>query len=401
MRPFDKLSNELLLQIFESLPYSDAAVCALVCKRLHNIFSRTQIEDYTVKVDHPSHRAWKLVRCLLINPKLGERFKKLSFTYHPRRCSYRQTWTLQWYWTTEEDAKIEQLCQNWDISAAYKWIRDGIYGNSIFPLLLCYTTNLKSLDLGYGVDGFVWPNPFHSLHTSDMIIRVWDGCCGRDFLSTFKSQREEDYFDIYYKEDLEGGYDDYWKPCLTFSATMDQCISRLSNLREFTFWGLELGDVCENCPEREMIEFLLKVLLIPRLEVARVGRRWCFDKWGVKAAMSTIGNSGPGKSRPTKMVPADGRSGIKHLELRYEQLEKGGLEMFAKFTRKLESLELVLGHYATIEEGEIVASFFLENNKETLTRSQVVIRMGHTDDFPDPWRDRGDLGPTHYSDEDE
>ncbi|KAF3277942.1 hypothetical protein TWF970_004820 [Orbilia oligospora] len=269
-----------------------------------------------------------LIRRLLINPELGERFKKLSFTYHPRRCSYPQTWALQWHWTTEEDAKLKQLCQNWGISAAYKWISDGIYGNSIFPLLLCYTTNLKSLDLGYGVDG-------------------------------------------------------------------------LSNLREFTFWGLELGDVCENCPEREMIEFVLKVLLLPHLKVARVGRRWCFDEWGVKAAMSTIGNSGPGKSRPTKMVPADGRSGIKHLELRYEELEKEGLEMFAKFTRKLESLELVLGRDATMEEGEKVAGFFLENNKETLTNGRVVIRMGHTDDFPDPWYDDDNLGPAHYFYEDE
>ncbi|KAF3213192.1 hypothetical protein TWF192_009838 [Orbilia oligospora] len=382
MHPFDKLSNELLLQIFESLPYSDAAVCALVCKRLHNIFSRTQIEDYTVKVDHPSHRAWKLIRCLLVNPKLGERFKKLSFTYHPRRCDYPQTWTLQWYWTTEEETQLEHLCQNWDISAAFKWIRDGIYGNSISHS--CFVTL-----------------PTSKVSTSGTDLTVWDGCCGRDFLSTFKSHREENYFDIYYREDLEGGYDDYWKPCLRFSATMDQCISRLSNLREFTFWGLELGDVCENCPEREMVEFVLKVLLLPRLEVARVGRRWCFDKWGVKAAMSTIGNSGPGKSRPTKMVPADGRSGIKHLELRYEQLEKGRLEMFAKFTRKLESLELVLGRYATMEEGEIVAGFFLENNKETLARGRVIVRAGDTDDFPDPWRDRDDLGLAHYFDEDE
>ncbi|RVD84871.1 uncharacterized protein DFL_003208 [Arthrobotrys flagrans] len=387
MHPINKLPNELLVEIFEYLPLSDTARCAQTCKQFYKIVSKSQIKDYNVKIDHPCHSAWKLIRCLLINPKIGERFQKLTFTYHPRRCCLRKTWTLQWRWTAEEETELELLCHVFDITPAYKWIKNGIYGDSIFPLLLGYTTNLKSLDLGRGVNAFVYPDPFHSLHKSRTVLRVWDVCCGKDYLSTVKNREGRNLNDVYCHGDLWEFYGDYMSACLRFSATLDQCVSRLSNLREFTYWGARTGDGCEDCPELEMTDFVLKVLSLPRLEAVRIGKEWHFKKRCMDMAAAL-----PGSHRllPTKRIPEGVKSTIKHLELRYDWLMEEDMKDFAEFTGKLESLKLILGDEATIEEGEKVAGFFLENNRETLTKERVVVEMDDSSDFED-WAEEEDL----------
>ncbi|KAK6352573.1 hypothetical protein TWF730_009397 [Orbilia blumenaviensis] len=150
----DSLPTELLLQIFKCKELSpvDLVRCGRTCRRYHDITNSSEFKiDYTFQVDHISHSGWRLIRCLLLNPALGERFQSLQIAWHRRRRRDKTTWTTKWNWTEEELAHISAVLNKWgidDSGTLYRAIEIGLNSEALIPLLLCFTTTLESLDIG-------------------------------------------------------------------------------------------------------------------------------------------------------------------------------------------------------------------------------------------------------------
>ncbi|KAK6523738.1 hypothetical protein TWF281_001710 [Arthrobotrys megalospora] len=144
--------NEILAKILgdECLSNGDLASAEGTCQLFRaNIQEYLTCRRYTFRVDATNHPTWKLIRHLLKNPKLAERFTHIIVEWERRIATDSSTWTSDWEWSSKERTRIEKLCQTWDIQGKTKSnILKGKNSEALLPLLLCFTPNLKSLDLG-------------------------------------------------------------------------------------------------------------------------------------------------------------------------------------------------------------------------------------------------------------
>ncbi|KAK6496362.1 hypothetical protein TWF481_002387 [Arthrobotrys musiformis] len=146
------LPTEVLIQIFndKALNSSDLINCARSCSRFRDViyYSGSCGLQFTFQVDHLSQSAWEFARQVLADPQVALRVSKIRLTWYRRRRRWDNTWTETWRWTEEELSQIYDTCEEWKIRSVYPAIRDGFNSEALLPLLLCYTTKLKSLDLG-------------------------------------------------------------------------------------------------------------------------------------------------------------------------------------------------------------------------------------------------------------
>ncbi|EPS43133.1 hypothetical protein H072_2897 [Dactylellina haptotyla CBS 200.50] len=145
------LPTEILLQIFGSglLTLEDSAHLKRVCWRLRNVTQQCKGFTYNFVVDEPKQKSWMLVRYLILNPSLGEQISSIKMTWRRRDGSDRATWTRPWHWTKTEKAAIWELNKIYSFSQGMAYAAAmGVNSEAILPILLCYTPNLISLDLG-------------------------------------------------------------------------------------------------------------------------------------------------------------------------------------------------------------------------------------------------------------
>ncbi|KAF3242831.1 hypothetical protein TWF192_008546 [Orbilia oligospora] len=147
------LPNEILSQILrdECLSNGDLGRAECTC-RLFQANIQEYIAPrrrYTFWVDAVDQPAWRLVRHLLVNPKLGEQFVEINVKWKRRTAGDKETWTKDWKWKRKEVSRIRKLTTRWKMNTrtAYNILR-GKNSEALLPLLLCFTPNLKSLDLG-------------------------------------------------------------------------------------------------------------------------------------------------------------------------------------------------------------------------------------------------------------
>ncbi|KAF3187314.1 hypothetical protein TWF788_002236 [Orbilia oligospora] len=147
------LPNEILSQILrdECLSNGDLGRAECTC-RLFQANIQEYIAPrrrYTFWVDAVDQPAWRLVRHLLVNPKLGEQFVEINVKWKRRMAGDKETWTKDWKWKRKEVSRIRKLTTRWKMNTrtAYNILR-GKNSEALLPLLLCFTPNLKSLDLG-------------------------------------------------------------------------------------------------------------------------------------------------------------------------------------------------------------------------------------------------------------
>ncbi|KAF3930181.1 hypothetical protein ABW20_dc0100866 [Dactylellina cionopaga] len=153
------LPTEILLQIFSGLQSGDHAALRKTCRLFRIVKPPPQISRYNFEVDRPSQLDYKLIRALLLNPSIGERFEKIAVTWSRRLQkdirSLRQLRRTSWEWTPNEIVKIKEVGEKWKLTTrTIEAIIAGIDSEALLPLLLCYTVNLETLLMG---DMEPWP----------------------------------------------------------------------------------------------------------------------------------------------------------------------------------------------------------------------------------------------------
>ncbi|KAK6523482.1 hypothetical protein TWF281_001463 [Arthrobotrys megalospora] len=150
MSLFSSLPSEILIQILgdDGLSNADAARLRRVC-RLFN--DHAFYRKIVFNVDAVSHSPWKFARQMLFYD--AELCKK-CFSFVVRwdwNIVRRWTPVESWEWTEVEKTRIVGICEQWvfgEESGVRGNILKGRNSEALLPLLLCYTPNLRSLNLG-------------------------------------------------------------------------------------------------------------------------------------------------------------------------------------------------------------------------------------------------------------
>ncbi|KAK6540863.1 hypothetical protein TWF694_008246 [Orbilia ellipsospora] len=147
------LPLEILLEIFSQkyLTDTDAARATAVCSLFHNVIRITfRRAPYVFKIDALGFPTWRLIRCLLVNRYLGERFTHIRVKWERRNL--RRTdlpVTPRWIWTRDETAQIQQMCDEFNLrSETQKAILQGVNSESLLPFLFCLVPNLETINMG-------------------------------------------------------------------------------------------------------------------------------------------------------------------------------------------------------------------------------------------------------------
>ncbi|KAK6514040.1 hypothetical protein TWF506_008467 [Arthrobotrys conoides] len=333
------LPTELLFQIFtdEVISSNDLAQCAATCKLFNDIKSQCKI-NYNFRVDHPSRSAWKLIRHLLLDPKIGERFQSITVTWHRRVPRHPKTWALEWNWGKTERQEINRLCEEWGLSEVAYHIRCGWNSEALIPLLLCFTTKLESFDYGRSVLEIMHPSP-----TAHEGIRVHEYCEGKSHRWEPKGDHDDgfDWFDVCWNF-VESGTSWFYSV-----LDRDTPLPGLSSLRKFSHRGC-VDDV------KWPGVYLPQVMLLPQLEdVVLISKP------------AKVGHLYP--STPKLEFPAGKKSSIKRLELIDCSFFEGEVDALAEFTGSLTRLNYDLCGF---RRKKIVDSFLQTNG--SLTKDRVT-----------------------------
>ncbi|KAK6508585.1 hypothetical protein TWF506_010669 [Arthrobotrys conoides] len=196
--PILTLPNEILAKIFGDNDLCDVDISRAiqVCKLFKENIQGFVGQKLTFIVDTASHLGWRFVRCLLRTPEIGEHFIDITIEWDRRnwkRWRYdRKPWTADWVWTELEKQQIVALCHQWEINENTKsLILGGKNSEALLPLILCFTPNLKALDLGevdISLVDFGTPAP-----GGDMFLSVLE-LLGHDFDDDFNNVNDYNKF---------------------------------------------------------------------------------------------------------------------------------------------------------------------------------------------------------------
>ncbi|KAF3924377.1 hypothetical protein AA313_de0203263 [Arthrobotrys entomopaga] len=145
------LPTELLLDIFQRVDNTSVARCKRVCHVFLSVANQIPLTSYTLLIDHLNHSAWKFFRSLLTNPKLCENLTELNVEWY-RRTEELETHTPKWIWSEQDLTLIDKLQKvesTYTIKPkTFEVIKYGGNSEAILPVILCFTPELKSLNLG-------------------------------------------------------------------------------------------------------------------------------------------------------------------------------------------------------------------------------------------------------------
>ncbi|KAF3287687.1 hypothetical protein TWF970_007397 [Orbilia oligospora] len=152
MATITALPTEVLLEVFELLDIESLTNAKTVCKQFRAVIRMIPLRSYTLRIDEPKHSMWKFTRFLLSDPKAGSQITDLTVEWCRREPDDPDTWTDKWEWT-EKDLGImkgleETVIDKYLTPETYVAIKGGVNSEALLPLILCFTENLGSLDLG-------------------------------------------------------------------------------------------------------------------------------------------------------------------------------------------------------------------------------------------------------------
>ncbi|EPS42605.1 hypothetical protein H072_3393 [Dactylellina haptotyla CBS 200.50] len=371
MAPISSLPTELLINFFsdENLNHADLASCQQVCKRFYDIAKSLKF-NYTFQVDHVNQSSWKLIKHLLANPALGGRFKEINITWHRRRVMKPRTWVKKWEWTEEEKDQIQEFASEWLHPKTIPAILAGLNSEALLPLLLCYTINLESLDVGDSTLGIIQTSP-----TARDGIRIYRYGVGDDSMWQPRRPYSDgwDLFDRFWRSSVPIDTNGDRKSWLHVNIDNGKKIPGLWNIRRFSHgYGIPTNRITyyRGWPAGTLV----KVLLLPQLEYLHASQATAIDYTPLNPVDSRTDNSL--------------RSNVKHLELVDCLLRSVDYESIAKVTSSLEYFRCTLiqklpteakGHSNwgrhTNDASEInVEAAFLQHNKDTLQRSHTFLK---------------------------
>ncbi|KAK6514041.1 hypothetical protein TWF506_008468 [Arthrobotrys conoides] len=388
MASITTLPAETLLQIFkdDSLTPTDLAQCAQTCRKFRGLACLPDHKiDYIFKVDHPSHASWRLIRCILLNPALGERIQTLQLEWHRRRRRDKSTWTLKWDWTEDELTKISELCKRWDLnSSLYTAIKIGLNSEALLPLLFCFTTKLESLDVGNVGHDMISDEYGHTIYDA---ARIYTHCMGIPLPDNYSQPSlPVNEHEVNLTQWFESGGAEYYPkgrvrepisrlPWVYSAFTPGSWSPGLSNIKEFSHGGSNSNSLryrpqsLNDWPNKN----LSKILQLPKLETLKLSH--------LNALMGT-----PIVNHPKPVHK------LKRLEIFHYRFYRTDFEIVAALTGgSLESVVCVLSDenftpwdMPPEQKISLITDYFEENSKDTLARDKIsVVRSfkGYFDDF--------------------
>ncbi|KAF3111572.1 hypothetical protein TWF103_003516 [Orbilia oligospora] len=146
------LPTEVLLEVFGLLDIEPLTNAKRVCKQFRAVIRMIPLRSYTLRIDEPNHSMWKFTRFLLSDPKAGSQITDLTVEWCRREPADPDTWTDKWEWTEEDLGMMkgleETVIDKYLTPKTYVAIKGGVNSEALLPLILCFTENLESLDLG-------------------------------------------------------------------------------------------------------------------------------------------------------------------------------------------------------------------------------------------------------------
>ncbi|KAF3172711.1 hypothetical protein TWF225_010000 [Orbilia oligospora] len=398
------LPNEILSNIFKDrcLSNADLTRLQLTCGLFRDNIQQQTSRRYTFRVDAQGHPTWRLIRSLLKNPKLGERFGEITVRWERRDASNKETWTEKWSWEKDEFEKIDDLCEKWCIDDhTQRSIGGGMNSEALLPLLLVYTTNLKTLDLGT-IDVGLVTHTYQEWRSGVALLAIgesehsdaqaeFDEKCqshkprDRDIflfenlpyqLSSRRESRARNMYSYY----IHRGEDPMNKPERTSPDPDSAVLPGLANLEHFRIGSERVeGYGSEPVPSLDVFAFLL----LPAIKTIQAFGVSNLKPYSIGGYTGSIGD--------------ENVSTVKHLVLQtvgdsrmHERMYMLGpaqaqvqtkvttfVDVVAGITRNLESVYVKTRE----DEGsEALGRAFLENNKATLVPANVIVDGDGFDD---------------------
>ncbi|KAK6506408.1 hypothetical protein TWF506_011318 [Arthrobotrys conoides] len=352
------LPNEILVQIFrnKSLSNKDLTNAQLACRLFKdNIESFvTSNRHYIFRVDEVSQPTWKLIRHLINNPELksGHQIVSITVKWHRRIAKSEDTWTKSWFWRESEIQELKSLCYKYEFTDEIKHniLHGGKNSEALLPLLLRFTPNLRSLDLG-NIDGrIVDDTEANCVQSLSALGCHWYSSPEREY----RNEREscEAKRSLFLFEHLQP-----W--------------NLPPELRGIRYVSMSCKD---GVGSRHSERTLSIILLLPNVE-------------RIQVSYSTNGEYRDGYT-PSYDFGFKKTSPVKYLDL--EIIGTGGHSTYyffsvAEMTGNLTSVNIRRKYKSgditkTLEGDEEIARKFLECNKTTIQKSEIYINGGGFDD---------------------
>ncbi|KAF3912429.1 hypothetical protein ABW20_dc0101593 [Dactylellina cionopaga] len=395
------LPPEILTKIFtqESIKTADLARICRVCKYLREV-AQTCLRvkpSLTFEIDAKTHPTWKLIRCFIADSiarrRMFERLTEIKVIWRRRDPSDEATWTAQWIWNQQEidwfkEFEKKRALSNGTVDA----ILLGIDSEALLPLLLYFTPNLESLDIGKAEYVVVCDRSEEEHRVAFFILNMLRI---QKEMRRDKGRHKIELLEAYKKlEDKSEWVDFDWtskddKHLRDVMGGPKRCIWWLhSNILEPATWlpGLanlkhvvhRVSEIFWRYPREGLsLDYLKLILSLPRIQTV------LFDGCTTRYTAGNFkfaGNPRPGL-----------KSTAKQLELwRYSFQNKEDFEELASLTGSLE--RAVLRNGLRSEDEDMVARSFLKHNAETLLRENFVWSLtggvSHADAFGSPWTQR-------------
>ncbi|KAF3161341.1 hypothetical protein TWF788_002548 [Orbilia oligospora] len=350
------LPNEILTQIFrnKSLSNKDLTNAQLACRLFKdNIQSFiTSNRHYIFRVDEVSQPTWKLIRHLINNPELnsGHQIVSITVEWHRRIAKSEDTWTKPWFWTDAEQSKLESLFYKYRLTDETRLniLHHGRNSESLLPLLLYFTPNLKFLDLG-NIDGHILDDTgVKCTQSLEALSSYWNRSPQREYLDERETLQSEEI--LFFFDNLEHS-------------------GSLPALRGLRYFSMEYEDGIDS---RYSETTLRPILGLPSIE-------------SIQASFTTKGEYRDGSKYN---FGVEGTSSVKFLGLSVSGTGGHSQEYFfslAKLTGNLSHVNISRKYKSgeitrTLEGDEEIARTFLQYNRATLQSSKIFINGGGFND---------------------
>ncbi|KAK6514042.1 hypothetical protein TWF506_008469 [Arthrobotrys conoides] len=362
MASLTTLPAELLAQILSdpTLTSHDISNCSLISRRLYH-FTADRKTKYSFHIDHRSQSTWNLITCILANPRIGARIRRIIVTWCRRDPHRPKSWTPQWLWKSQELEQIKSICEKYGVEFLYPVIEDGFNSEALLPFLLCLTPNLESLDMGR-----ISPSMMKFGYSAETAVRVFKACERRFMAQNYKVRHNKDqmvYFDSRWGSSYRQNI--MW----TYSALNQQPIRLpgLLNLKHFRHGPSEpRRRDCKGWPA----EYIGKVLLLPNIETATFYGAAAFDP-----------TKGGNQYKPLAATPeftSGKKSSVKQLEILNCDLECYDYSTLAEITGCLEVLRGVtpVPYWWRMEDRRAshMIDAFKKSNPKTLSANNISVK---------------------------
>ncbi|KAK6509654.1 hypothetical protein TWF481_004385 [Arthrobotrys musiformis] len=408
MAPITSLPAEILLDIFERTindpfnPHRDTNTdiihIRLVCRKWRALSHEFALRYFSIGIDSTNRSLWKLGRCLLYDTSLAAQIQELIVRWHRREADIPETHTKRWKWTREDRERIEfyrKELSSHISSATFDAMLEGVNSESLLPFILCFTTNLKELDLNNMESlliGRVWFADSHGVG-SETIRRVLGRGPSEEGFKYIEDE-DEDEDDEYGAEDYED--DDYdsdrrYLDCdeeflrnhmppeakgegaLWFHVNIGTPGNYLPGLRQVTHLrnGFNSYNFVIDSLSGWSAKYIAPLLFLPNLEFLEI------------KSHATIGGTIYGDKNaihrplPPSFEPYRGlKSKVKTLELWDGRLRLEDYDAIAELTGNLTDLQIDHSeHHNPLPDPDLayIANTFRAYNKETLTLHKICI----------------------------